>query len=430
MPPDPTPLTSFSPRGNADRGSVRAHNLSRVLKLIHGAGSISRAAIVRQTGLSATTVSALANVLLRSGMISEAGEGKSRGGRPPILLQFEYEHRHVLGIDIGASHINSILMDLKGIIVSQETARFDSIGQPHRTIGLVHQHIRSLMATRSLTPAEILGMGVGVAAPLDGEKLDRVSDLIMPAWHDLDFIGDLREALQNPVYLDNDANLGAIAEKWWGSGRGVANLAYIKLGTGVGSGLIINHEIYRGFGGTAGEIGHTTINADGPLCRCGNRGCMESYVGIPAILAEVVRRRRAQGNEDLKPQGIRIEDIVSAAGLDPICTEVVRTAGTQLGIAIANLLNLFNPELVLLGGDLVGAGDVLMDAVREAAAERAISKASREATITLSGLRDDVVAIGAATLAIHNAFQPSRIVWTLHPQGRKEVVLGTEGQLL
>jgi predicted NBD/HSP70 family sugar kinase len=410
---------------NADRSSVRAHNLSRVLKLIHGTGSISRAAIVRRTGLSATTVSALTALLLRSGLVREAGEGQSRGGRPPILLEFQYDHRHVLGIDIGASHVNSILMNLKGGIVAREKARFDSIGQPHLTIDLVHQQIRALMATKSLNSADILGMGVGVPAPLEGERLDRVSDMIMPAWKDFEFIAGFRDSLGVPVYLDNDANLGAIAEKWWGSGRGVADLAYIKLGTGVGSGLIINNEIYRGFGGTAGEIGHTTINADGPLCRCGNRGCMESYVGIPAILAEVSQRQRMNGVSD---GPIRIDDVVRGAATDPVCRDVVQTAGRHLGIAIANLLNLFNPELILLGGDLVGAGEVLMDAVRAAAAERAISKASREATIALSSLKEDVVAIGAATLAIHNAFQPSRMMWVLRPQVQEELPFGAQQQ--
>jgi predicted NBD/HSP70 family sugar kinase len=261
-----------------------------------------------------------------------------------------------------------------------------------------------------------------VPAPLEGDGLDRVSDVIMPAWRNLDFIGDLRDACGFPVYLDNDANLGAVAEKWWGSGRGVADLAYIKLGTGVGSGLIINNEIYRGFGGTAGEIGHTTINPDGPMCRCGNRGCLESYVGIPAILAEIGRRRQASGLGDTP---MSIDEVVKASDTDPICREVIQTAGRLLGIAIANLLNLFNPELILLGGGLVGAGDVLMDAVRAATAGRAISKASREATIALSSLKEDVVAIGAATLAVHNAFLPSRMRWLLQPQDRKEVMLGT-----
>jgi predicted NBD/HSP70 family sugar kinase len=413
MIPSPTALR------HSDRNSVRAHNLSRVLKLIHETGSLSRAAIVRRTGLSATTVSALTNLLLQSGLVSEAGEGQSRGGRPPILLQFEYARSYVLGIDIGASHVNSILMDLNGGIAARESARFDSIGQPDRTLDLVRQQTLALLSAKSLTPAGILGMGVGIPAPLEGDRLDRVSDVIMPAWKDLDFVGDLQETLGVPVYLENDANLGAIAEKWWGSGRGAVNFAYIKLGTGVGSGLIINNEIYRGFGGTAGEIGHTTINADGPLCRCGNRGCMESYVGIPAILAEVQRRRRAAG---LSPDAMGLDEVVNAAASDHICRDVVQTAGKHLGIAVANLLNLFNPELILFGGDLVGAGEVLMDAVRRASAERAISKASREATITLSSLKEDVVAIGAATLAIHNAFQPSHMGWLLHTHNRKEVV--------
>jgi predicted NBD/HSP70 family sugar kinase len=408
----------LSPARNADRSTVRAHNLSRVLRLVHETGSISRAAIARRTGLSATTVSALALVLLQSGLVDEAGEGKSRGGRPPIMLQFQYTSRHVLGIDIGASHVNSILMDLKGRIVARETARLDSIEQPYRTVDLVHHHVRSLMSIRSASAVEILGIGVGVPAPLDGERLDRVSDVIMPAWKDLDFIGDMRKRLGVPVYVDNDANLGAIAEKWWGSGRGVADLAYIKLGTGVGSGLIINNEIYRGFSGTAGEIGHTTMNPDGPACRCGNRGCLEGYVGIPAILAEIGWRRQAAG---LGRSPIHIEDVVTAADDDPICREVIQAAGRQLGIAIANLLNIFNPELILLGGSLVGAGDILMDAVRAAAAERAMPKTALRSRIALSSLKEDVVAVGAATLAIHNAFQPSSLMWVLEPRIRGNI---------
>lgn len=418
-------IPSRSPVHNADRSSVRSHNLSRVLRLIHETGPISRAAIVRRTGLSATTVSALANLLLRSGMVCEAGEGQSRGGRPPILLQFEYASRHLLGIDIGASHVNSILMDLQGKVVARQRAGFDSLGQPEPTIDLVYQHIRALFPTGRSNSTGILGVGVGVPAPLEGEHLDRVSDVIMPAWKDFDFIGDLRAKLGVPVYLDNDANLGAIAEKWWGSGRGVVDLAYIKLGTGVGSGLIINNEIYRGYGGTAGEIGHTTINPDGPLCRCGNRGCLESYVGIPAILAEIGRRRRASG---LDGTPMRIDEVVEASETDPICRDVIQTAGRLLGIAIANLLNIFNPELVLLGGKLVGAGDVLMDAVRASAAERVMPKAAQKSTLALSSLREDVVAIGAATLALHNAFQPSSMNWVVQPQGREAVFFGVQQQ--
>jgi predicted NBD/HSP70 family sugar kinase len=424
MSPDYSLIPPLSPARNADRSTVRAHNLSRVLTFIHETGYVSRAAIARRTGLSPTTVSALTLVLLHSGLVSEAGEGQSHGGRPPIMLEFQYTSRHVLGVDIGASHVNSALMDLKGRIVAREMARIDSIGQPHATMDLVHQQIHALMSTTPVASDEILGIGVGVPAPLEGERLDRVSDMIMPAWKDLDIIGDLRKILGVPVYLDNDANLGAIAEKWWGMGRKVANLAYIKLGTGVGSGLIINNEIYRGFGGTAGEIGHTTMNDDGPLCRCGNHGCLESYVGIPAILSEIGHRRKAAGLGD---PPIRIADVVAASADDPVCREVIQSAGRELGIAIANLLNIFNPELILLGGSLVEAGDVLMDAVRAAVVERAMPKAAGKSTIALSSLKEDVVAIGAATLAIHNAFQPSRIMWLLRPDHRKEVVPSSRG---
>lgn len=394
--------------------TVREHNLSRVLSLIRRAGSISRADLVRQSGLSATTVSSLVGELLASGFVNESGIGASSGGRPPILLQFDYQFRHVLGVDVGATHLNVIVMDFGGRGVAHRFCRFDVIDDPEGTVGTIERLLLEVLAEAELTLEQISGLGVTIPTPLAGEHLDRLTTIYMPAWQDIDLLGRMTAAFAVPTYLDNDANAGAIAEKWWGQGQDYANLAYIKLGVGVGSGLILNGEIYRGSGGTAGEIGHTTININGPLCRCGNRGCMESYVGAPALVAEVKALLLERGTSVDRQPPRTVEEIAAAAlAGDPICVEVIRRAGTYLGTALANLINLLNPTLITLGGDLVAAEKLLLDSVLASVQQRAMPKAAAESEIVISRLGSDAVAIGAATLAMENAFRPSNLARTL-----------------
>jgi predicted NBD/HSP70 family sugar kinase len=398
----------------ADINTIREINLSLVLNTIRQAGSISRADLVRQTWLSATTVSALADVLLDSGFIFKSGMGESSGGRPPMLLEFNYGYRHVLGVDLGATHITALAMDLGGRVVARRHRVFDVMQDPSGATAAILELVDQVLAEGRLEPCAILGMGVACPTPLEGEELDQISTVIFPRWAGYDLMAEIRRRLPFPAYLDNDANAGVVAERWWGSGRDYASLAYIKLATGVGSGLMINDEIYRGHGGTAGEIGHTTIDPNGPVCRCGNHGCMESFVGVPAILAEAHRRLGQDRPTWWSGNALTIEQIIAAAlEGDPTTRSIVQTAGNYLGIAIANLVNLFNPGLIALGGDLVAAGDLLLDAVRAAVALRCIPKAASEVTILVSSLGDGAVAIGAGTLAMQKAFQPSRLLKTL-----------------
>ena len=394
---------------------IRETNLSRVLTLIHEAGSISRVAIVRQTGLSATTVSGLVNILLESGFVRESGTGESSGGRPPVLVEFNYASRTLLGVDLGATHLTVVLMNLAGAVLARRFERFDVAHDPVGTTGRVLALIAETTAEAGQPFGSILGLGITIPAPLEGEQLDRASGLVLPAWEGYDLSAALQAELSLPLFIDNDANAGAIAEKWWGQGQLYRNLAYVKLGVGVGSGLILGDEIYRGSGGTAGEIGHTTIDVDGPPCRCGNRGCIESYVGAQALVAEVQRRR---SERDL-PHGqgeLTVEEIAAAAQAgDPICTQVVERAGAYLGTALANLINLLNPELIVLGGDLVAAERLLLGAVYASVRQHAMPKAIAESEIVVSRLGPDAVAIGAATIAMQNAFRPANLARTLAP---------------
>lgn len=404
------------PRSQAtDLYAVRENNLSLVLNIVRRAGAISRADLVRQTQLSATTVSALVNVLLESGFVVETGIGESSGGRPPIMLAFVYEARHVLGVEMGATHLTAVLMDLHGQIIGRQYQQFATLANPTGSINQITQLLQTIIAAAAINPSHLLGIGLAVPSPLDGKNLDQLSTVIMPQWADYDLKATLQPLFKLPVYLENDANAGVIAEQWWGRGRDYANLAYIKLGTGVGSGLIVKNEVYRGDGGTAGEIGHTTITSDGPLCRCGNRGCLESFVGAPALIAEVNQHRQINGEVAVHS----INDIVAAANQhDPICRQVIDKAGAYLGIAIANLINLFNPGLIVLGGELAAAGNLLLTPVHQAVTQRAMSKAASEATITTSQLGANAIAIGAGTLVIHHAFQPANLSLTLGMKGR------------
>lgn len=397
-----------------DAASIREINLSLVLNHIRQDGAISRAALVRQTGLSAGTISNLANILLENDFVHESGPGKSSGGRRPILLQFNHKARHVLGVDMGATHIIAVLMDLQGGVAASQQLKYDVMNDPGGTIFTISQMAQELLTQTGLPKQVVTGMGITIPTPLAGEKLDRLTTIYMPAWEGCDIKAGIRRYFDIPIYVENDANAGAIAEKWWGNGRDYSNLAYIKLGTGVGSGLILNNEIYRGNGGTAGEIGHTTIDPTGPTCRCGNQGCMEGMVGVPAIIKEAQQRLRKDRPDWSSDTPLTIDNIIRAAlSGDPTARSIIENAGSFLGIGIANLVNVFNPGLIVLGGDLVAAGDLLLNAVRAAVVRRAMPKAASEVEITISSLGDDAVAIGAATLAMQNAFQPSNLMQTL-----------------
>lgn len=384
--------------------SPRSANFRLVLREIWTIEGVNRAEIARRTGLSRTTVSDIVNELIELGVVEESGAGASRGGRRPILLRPVANSRALIGIEAGASHIDVVVMNLTGQVLASERVTHRVTHDVEGTLDHIeHLTSRSLEGS-GLDREAILGVGLAVSSPLDGDDLRHVSTMTMPAWDGIDVVDAVERRLHIPVRMDNDANLGAVAEQWWGAGRGCDDFTYIKLGVGVGAGHIVDGNLYRGSGGTAGEVGHMNVGGDA-TCRCGRIGCMETVVGSDAVVERYVT---ATGGD----ASIGIDDVVSACDEgDVAARRVVEEAGATLGTAVAPILNLLNPSTIILSGPLAQAADVFLPAVVASAERRSLPKTVAEARIIVSEFEHLTVAMGAATGALEVLFEGGAEAW-------------------
>lgn len=384
------PPNKQSPIGQLD---LRRHNTAAVLRLIWEEG-LSRADVSRRTGLSRSTVTGIVQQLIDLGLVAEGPCQRSKGGRPPTLLRVVEDFRHLVGVELGASHCSVVLTDLRGRILRRADADLDVQQDPVGTQACMIKLIEAVLAAQGLDNADLAGIGLAVPCPLSGP--DRLDPNILPRWQDQTPAAMLAEIFGVPVITENDANLGALAELWWGAGKDVGDFCYIKVATGVGAGHIIGGSVYRGAGGIAGEIGHTAIDPNGPLCRCGLRGCLEAMVG-----REQLERRL----------GMPLQTIIQAAhAREPVVLKGLAEAGEYLGIAVANLLNLLNPSRVVIGGALTHAGDALLEPIRNGARRRALFTSVENSRVVFSELGEDAVALGAATSLLQAALNDHNLL--------------------
>jgi predicted NBD/HSP70 family sugar kinase len=360
--------------------------------------------VARRTGLSRSTVSVIAADLLETDLISELGVGSSRGGRRPIVLGFNHAARLAVGVDMGASHIAVGLTDLNGRVHAWRHKHHPVRDDPAGTISLVIRFIRDVMAEEPNSDQRIMGVGLAVPSPVLAAEANRLSSLLMPSWVGHDIIGALEKEFGLPLLADNDANLGALAELRWGAGRGRQSLAFVKLATGIGAGLIVNGAVYRGTHGVAGELAHTSVDAQGPECACGQRGCLVQMVGSGALVQRA-RARAAQALHSFLAQGeFGTDGLVDAAlAGDRAAVETISEAGELIGIGIANLLNVVDPGLVVLGGELTRAGPILLEPLTRSVRQRALWIVGGSPEIVTTQLGDRDIAIGAATQIIDAA---------------------------
>ena len=390
---------------NADeaRGRPLAH---LVLEFIWHQRQVSRAEIARTLGLSRSTVSEIVATLLETGLVAEGAEGPSRGGRRPTLLVFQDDAHVILGVDMGASHVSVALTDLRGGILAWDDREHPVRSDPEGTRALIREMAAAVLGEVPGAEGRLMGIGISVPSPVDPKQPDRLPEIVLPAWKGRSGFEALGERYGVPVFVDNDANLGALAEHWWGGARGLEDFAYIKLATGIGSGHMIRGEIYRGSSSVAGEIGHVSIDPAGEPCICGNRGCLITFAGAQALVARAGELLPDHPGSVLADGALTLTALEDAAlADDPLALRVFEEAAQHLGVAIAGLLNVMNPAAVILGGSITRVGDRILVPLRETVLRRTLVSSVASSEIRMTELGPRAFAVGAATLVLAAALE-------------------------
>ncbi len=388
--------------GVLDAATMRAQHRRLLLNLLWNEREASRADLARRSGLSRSTVSAIVGDLLETGVVREARTGTSTGGRRPIVLELVADAALLVGVELGASHVTVVLTDLYGTVLGHREVPCAVRDDPECALNLVEDCIGGLLQARPGARERIVGIGVAAPSPIDPRAPGKFVPSILPKWAGYDVVERLRKRFGRPVLVDNDANLGALAELWW-AGR-AENLVYLKVATGIGAGLIMDGRILRGARGVAGEIGHTTIDPNGPLCMCGLRGCLTTLAGTHRLFESVRELRKEHPSSPLQTEPLTVDRLVDAAlEGDELARHVITEAGRTLGIGVANLLNLVNPERLVIGGGITRAGELLLEPLRHTVRTRALAESIAHAEIERSPLGELGIAIGAATLVLERA---------------------------
>lgn len=371
--------------------SLHRANLERVVRAVRMAGSLTQAEIARSTGLSAATVSNIVRELKEGGTVEVTPT--SAGGRRARSVSLSGDAGIVIGVDFGHTHLRVAVGNLAHQVLAEESEPLDVDASSAEGFGRAEQLVNRLIETTGISPGKVIGVGLGVPGPIDVESGTLGSTSILPGWTGINPSDELAGRLGVPVYVDNDANLGALGELVWGSGRGVRDLAYIKVASGVGAGLVIDGHIYRGPGGTAGEIGHITLDESGPVCRCGNRGCLETFTAARYVLPLLQPGHGAD---------LTMERVVQLAREgDPGCRRVIGDVGRHIGSGVATLCNLLNPSRVVLGGSLAEAGELVLGPIRDSVSRYAIPSAARQLSVLPGALGGRAEVLGALALVLN-----------------------------
>ncbi|MFF6960513.1 ROK family transcriptional regulator [Streptomyces sp. NPDC088197] len=389
-------------RGKRTVRDLRRGNRASLLRHLYFEGPLSRQELGRDTGLSAGSISNVVGELIADGMVEEAGAVESDGGRPRILLQVSAGYGYVVGVDVGETRVRVELFDLA--LTERAAADLplsDSGHDVDHVVRLALEGIESVVREAGIDDSEVLGVGIGVPgiveqgdnAPGEGDGVVVHGQTI--GWEAVPFGRLLRAGTALPLYIDNGAKTLGQAEMWFGGGRGSGNVVIALIGSGVGAAVVADGTPYRGASSSAGEWGHTTLRVGGRTCRCGSRGCLEAYVGAEALL----------GRWPSAPTGVSEETglaaLIAAADHDPEAGGLLAEAAEYLGAGIADLINLFNPQRIVIGGWAgLLLGPRLLPTVREVAAAYSLHHPCAQTSIELGRLGADAVTVGAATLPL------------------------------
>ncbi|HXD28697.1 MAG TPA: ROK family transcriptional regulator [Arthrobacter sp.] len=373
------------------QSALRHLNQQRIIDCLL-AGPSTQADLARQTGLSTATVSNIVKFMQTAGLVTT--EPTTSSGRRALNVKLISDGAIAIGIDFGRRHLRVVFASLNYQIVAEKTVILPLGHGAEDGISAAADLIAELLDQTGLGPSALIGAGVGIPGPIDRRSGTVAQGAILPEWVGLNILERLEEVLDLPVVVDNDANLGALAEVTWGPHNGLENLVFIKIGSGIGAGLIINGSPYYGNVGITGEIGHATVLEHGAACRCGNRGCLET-VASTTVMINLLSRSA------VPPE--TAEDVVEQARAGATAAvRVVDDAGMAVGQALGNIANLLNPEVIVVGGPLAGLGDLLLEPIRRGLLRHAVPVVGESTSVVMSSLGDRAESLGAAALAFQH----------------------------
>ncbi|MFC0435161.1 ROK family transcriptional regulator [Kutzneria buriramensis] len=377
--------------------NLREEGRLRVLQALHRTGHSSRVELVRQTGLSKATVSTLVADLMAAGLVREEHEppGETRRtGRPAQGLSLVPTAAYAIGADIGHQHVRVVLCDLLGEPLWDRFVVKEVDREPAQTLDLVADLVAQALRDNDIAVERVLGIGAGIASPVDkGGELGR--SMIMSAWAGLRPAWELERRTGLSGVVTNDANAGALAERLYGVARDTGDMVYVRLSAGIGAGIVVDGQLMLGARGLAGEVGHLMAEPGGRICRCGNRGCLET-VASPVAVAELLAR---SWGEPVTP--LDLPRLVAEG--NPGACRAVEDAGEAVGRVLASVVTLVDPELVVVGGDLASAGELVLAPVRWNIRKHALSLGARHVSVVAGELGDRAEVRGAAGIVLSNA---------------------------
>ncbi|QIW80123.1 xylose repressor [Bacillus tequilensis] len=372
----------------ADQTFVKKVNQKLLLKEILKNSPISRAKLSEMTGLNKSTVSSQVNTLMKENLVFEIGQGQSSGGRRPVLLVFNKKAGYSVGIDVGVDYINGILTDLEGTIVLDQHHHLEC-SSPEITKDILIEMIHHFIANMPQSPYGLIGIGICVPGLID--KNQKIVFAPNSNWRNIDLKPVIQEEFNVPVFIENEANAGAYGEKVFGAAKNHDNMIYASIGTGIGIGVIINNDLYRGVSGFSGEMGHMTIDFNGPKCSCGNRGCWELYASEKALLKSLQTKKKK----------VSTQDIIDLAHLNDIGTlHALQNFGFYLGIGLTNILNTFNPQAIILRNSIIESHPIVLNSIKSEVSSRVYSQLDNSYELLPSVLGKNAPALGMSSIVI------------------------------
>ncbi|MGH3432474.1 MAG: ROK family protein [Thermocrispum sp.] len=390
-------------------GRAETVTQSRLLTVLRDQGRLSRPRLADAMGVSRTTVAAEVTRLVELGLAQDVGPSESRGGRRSTVVDLSHDIRFV-GIAVGATRVSVGLTDGRIEVLARRELDCDVRQGPDRVLGIALDVAKELLADAGIDRP--MGVGIGVPGPVDFDRGVPVSPPLMSGWDGYPVRDAVSRELGCPAVLDNDVNLLAVGERHAGVARAADDFLFVKIGTGIGCGIVIAGELFRGVDGCAGDIGHIRVDDDGPVCACGNRGCLEAYSSGAALARKATRMARDGGSPALAGRlaekgELRAEDLGWAIGQgDPEALTLLRDSARRVGQVLATLVSFFNPGLIVIGGRVSALGHTLLAEIRGETYRRSLPLATGKLPIVLSELGDEGGVVGAARLVSATVFAP------------------------